>query len=65
MKRTRRRGAITARAARASKCAGYERTAKAAGHERDLYITQRYRDDAERRKREAEAQHFSECYGVR
>lgn len=48
-----------------AKCAGYERTAKAAGHERDLYITQRYRDDAERRKREAEAQHFSECYGVR
>ena len=47
------------------KCDGYERTAKAAGHEKDLYLTQRYRDDAERRKREAEAQHFSECYGVR
>lgn len=47
------------------KCDSYERTAKAAGHEKDLYLTQRYRDDAERRKREAEAQHFSECYGVR
>lgn len=52
-------------AAAKAKCDGYERTAKAAGHEKDLYLTQRFRDDAERRKREAEAQHFSECYGVR
>ena len=52
-------------AAHRARCDGYERTAKAAGHEKDLYVTQRYRDDAERRKREAEAQHFSECYGVR
>ena len=48
-----------------AKCDGYERTAKNAGHEKDLYATQRYRDDADRRKREAEAQHFSECYGER
>lgn len=48
-----------------ARCSGYERTAKAAGHEKDLYLTQRFRDDAERRKREAEAQHFSECYGAR
>jgi hypothetical protein len=46
-----------------SKCSGYQARAKAAEHERDLYATQRFRDDAERRKREYEAQHFSECYG--
>lgn len=46
-----------------AKCDGYERAAKNARDEKELYLTQRFRDDADRRKREAEAQHFSECYG--
>ena len=46
-----------------AKCDGYERTAKNARDEKELYLTQRFRDDADRRKREAEARHFSECYG--
>lgn len=45
-----------------SKCSGYQARAKAAEHERELYATQRYRDDADRRKKEYEAQHFSECF---
>lgn len=49
-------------AAHDSKCANIQSRAKAAEHERDLYATQRFRDDAERRKREYDAQHFSECF---
>ncbi len=45
-----------------SKCSGYQARARAADHERELYVTQRYRDDADRRKKEYEAQHFSECF---
>lgn len=54
------RAAVEAR--HESKCSGYQARAKAADHERELYVTQRYRDDADRRKKEYEAQHFSECF---
>lgn len=49
-------------AAHESKCANIQARSRAAENERDLYATQRFRDDAERRKREYDAQHFSECF---
>lgn len=48
-----------------AKCQGYERRAAAASAEREMYRTQPFRDDAERRRREAADAHFSECYGER
>lgn len=48
-----------------AKCQGYERRAAAAAAEREMYRTQPFRDDAERRRREAADAHFSECYGER
>lgn len=49
---------------RTGNCANYQRTAKNAEDEAELYATQRFRDDAKRRQKEAEDAHFSECYGT-
>lgn len=52
----------SAEASHNSKCSGYERAAKNAAAERDMYRTQPYRDDADRRRKEYESAHFSECF---
>lgn len=58
-------GRAYARAAKAKqdKCAGYERKATQAGNEASTYrYHQGLIDDANRRKKENEDRHFSECY---
>ncbi|MCA0184710.1 MAG: hypothetical protein LCH90_01745, partial [Proteobacteria bacterium] len=52
----------SAEASHNAKCAGYERGARNAVAEREMYRTQPFRDDADRRRKEYEAAHFSECY---
>lgn len=47
------------------RCASIQQRARNAANERELYFTQGYKNDADRRRKEAEDQHFSECYGVR
>lgn len=52
----------SAEASHSAKCSGYERAAKNAAAERDMYRTQPFRDDADRRRKEYESAHFSECF---
>lgn len=52
-------------AANQMRCARIQQQARNAANERDMYFTQGFKNDADRRRKEAEDQHFSECYGVR
>ena len=46
------------------RCASLQRIAKNAENESDLYYSQRFKDDAKRRQKEAESALFTECFGT-
>ena len=49
--------------AKQNECSRLARTATNAKNEQDLYVTDRYKNDARRRQKEAEDAQFSKCYG--